>query len=48
MMAIYSELALTDVFDVFHFKFCLIFHLTHVERTKKTLTNGFIRSVTRE
>lgn len=44
-MTAYPELALTDVFDVFNFKFCLIFHLTPVERTKKTtLTNGFIGS----
>lgn len=41
-MTVYSELALTDVFDVFNFKFCLIFHLTPVEKTKETtLTNEF-------
>lgn len=43
-MTICSETALTDVFDVFNFKFCLTFHLDPVERTKTTLTNGFIGS----
>lgn len=30
-MTIYLELSLTDVSDVFNFKFCLIFYLTPVK-----------------